>query len=50
MDLVAEILENGLQEQGKFKTITVEKHLELDYDLGSLLCVDNNELDSGLFK
>ncbi|KAI4456091.1 ribosome biogenesis regulatory protein [Holotrichia oblita] len=45
MDLVTEILENGLQEQGKFKTITVEKHLELDYDLGSLLCVDNNELD-----
>ncbi|GJQ73311.1 hypothetical protein Trydic_g13682 [Trypoxylus dichotomus] len=50
MDLVADILENHTQEQAKFKPITVEKHLELDYDLGTLLCVDKNELDSGLLS
>ncbi|KRT79581.1 hypothetical protein AMK59_6673 [Oryctes borbonicus] len=50
MDLIADILENRLQEQAKFKPITVEKHLELDYDLGTLLCVDKNELDSGLLS
>lgn len=50
MDLIAEVLQNQGKNDDKFKPITVQKQLDLEYDLGTLLCVDNNDLDLGLLK
>ncbi|XP_050309946.1 ribosome biogenesis regulatory protein homolog [Anthonomus grandis grandis] len=46
MDVVNEILEKSAKEALKYKPITVEKHLELEYDLGTLLAVDMNDFDT----
>lgn len=42
MDLVNQILEED--ERAKAST-TVEKHLELKYDLGTLLAIDENDVN-----
>ncbi|KAF5280252.1 hypothetical protein FQA39_LY18075 [Lamprigera yunnana] len=43
MDVVSKILKKSIKEAEK--SITVDKHLDLEYDLGTLLAVDNNKLD-----
>lgn len=45
MDIVAGVLEKELQRQEKYKSINVEKHLNLEFDLGTLLATDPNDLD-----
>ncbi|XP_034830528.1 ribosome biogenesis regulatory protein homolog [Maniola hyperantus] len=45
MDIVNEILEREQKKAEKYKPITVEKHLELDIDIGTLLVADTNDLD-----
>lgn len=46
MDIVNEILEKEQKRAEKYKPITVEKHLELDLDIGTLLSLDTNDLDT----
>jgi hypothetical protein len=46
MDIVTKVLEEAAKQAEQFKSINVEKHLELEYDLGTLLAVDTNDLDS----
>ncbi|KAK4874880.1 hypothetical protein RN001_014240 [Aquatica leii] len=43
MDVVSNIVEKSLRDAEK--SITVHKHLDLQYDLGTLLAVDTNSLD-----
>ncbi|GAB0092296.1 Ribosome biogenesis regulatory protein [Sergentomyia squamirostris] len=50
MDIVNEILEREQKEQAKYKPITVEKLLEVQNDLGLLLCADVNDLDDERLK
>lgn len=50
MDIVNEILEKEQRKADKYKPITVEKHLELEIDLGSLLASDTNDLDAKLLE
>nr|XP_004921974.1 ribosome biogenesis regulatory protein homolog [Bombyx mori] len=50
MDIVNEILEREQKKSDKYKPITVEKHLELEFDLGSLLASDTNDLDIKTLK
>lgn len=45
MDIVNEVLQRAAKDAEKFKPITVEKHLEVDFDVGNLLAFDTNELD-----
>lgn len=45
MDIVNEVLEKSEEELKKYKSTKVSKHLELDFDLGTLLALDENELD-----
>jgi regulator of ribosome biosynthesis len=45
MDVVKKVLEDAAKQADQFKSINVEKHLELEYDLGTLLAVDTNDLD-----
>jgi regulator of ribosome biosynthesis len=46
MDIVTKVLEEAAKQADQFKTINVEKHLELEYDLGTLLALDINDLDT----
>ncbi|XP_041978447.1 ribosome biogenesis regulatory protein homolog [Aricia agestis] len=50
MEIVNEILEREQKKAEKYKPITVEKHLELDLDIGTLLASDTNDLDSKNIK
>lgn len=50
MDIVNEILEREQKKAEKYKPITVEKHLDLDIDVGTLLASDTNDLDSKLLE
>lgn len=50
MDIVNEILEREQKKAEKYKPITVEKHLDLDIDLGTLLASDTNDLEAKLLK
>ncbi|GBP77257.1 Ribosome biogenesis regulatory protein homolog [Eumeta japonica] len=50
MDIVKEILQREQKKNEKYKPITVEKHLELQIDLGSLLASDTNDLNEKLLK
>ncbi|VVC99217.1 unnamed protein product [Leptidea sinapis] len=50
MDIVNEILEKEQKKAEKYKPITVEKHLELEIDIGTLLASDTNDLDKKLIK
>lgn len=45
MDIVNEVLAKSEEEAKKYKPTHVHKHLELYYDLGTLLAIDENELD-----
>ncbi|KAJ8875013.1 hypothetical protein PR048_022903 [Dryococelus australis] len=46
MDVVTEILNKAANDEAeKLKSVQVDKHLELEYDLGSLLALDTNDLD-----
>lgn len=50
-EIVDNILEKSAREAAeKFKTITVEKHIDLDLDLGVLLASDSNDLDLKLLR
>ncbi|KAL0892797.1 hypothetical protein ABMA27_014495 [Loxostege sticticalis] len=46
MDIVNQILEREQKKSEKYKPITVEKHLELEFDVGTLLAFDSNDLDT----
>lgn len=50
MVVVSKILEKESEEAGNFPSISVEKHLELDVDVGNLLATDNNQFDAKLLK
>lgn len=50
MDVVAEVLERSARDSEKYKTITVEKNLELEFDTGLLLAIDKNDLDKKQLK
>lgn len=50
MDIVNEILEREQKKAEKYKPITVEKHLELEFDVGTLLAFDTNDLDMKSLK
>lgn len=50
MDIVQEVLRREQENLAKFKPITVEKHLEVENDLGLLLCSDPNDLDENLLR
>ncbi|XP_067647895.1 ribosome biogenesis regulatory protein homolog [Eurosta solidaginis] len=45
MDIVKEVLEKQQRALDKYKPITVDKHLEVRLDIGSLLCTDPNDLE-----
>lgn len=50
MDIVKRVLEEEQREAEKYKSIEVNKHLEVKIDLGYLLCSDPNDLDEKRFK
>lgn len=50
MDIVNEVLEKSAEEEKKYKPTKVNKHLELEYDLGTLLAIDENELNNDKLK
>lgn len=45
MDIVNDALQKTARESEKYKPITVEKHLEVEFDVGTLLAIDKNELE-----
>nr|XP_022916879.1 ribosome biogenesis regulatory protein homolog [Onthophagus taurus] len=45
MGVISEILEENVSKASKFKSIEVNKPIDVDYDLGNLLVIDGNELD-----
>ncbi|XP_054283870.1 ribosome biogenesis regulatory protein homolog [Macrosteles quadrilineatus] len=45
VDIVTEALEKAAKQHEKYKPITVDKLIELTYDLGTLLASDINDLD-----
>ena len=45
MDVVNDILQKAARESEKFKPITVEKHLDVEIDVGNLLSFDINEVN-----
>lgn len=50
MDIVKEILEKEQRDLEKFKSIKVDKHLEVRSDLGMLMCSDPNDFDDNQLK
>ncbi|XP_076257427.1 ribosome biogenesis regulatory protein homolog [Rhynchophorus ferrugineus] len=50
MVVFSKILEKEAEGAENFQPISVEKHLELDVDVGNLLAVDNNQFDGKLLK
>lgn len=50
MDIVSQVLGKTAQEAEKYKPITVKKHLELEYDLGTMLASDTNDFDGELMR
>lgn len=46
MDTFTTIIEKSSRKQESFKPITVEKPLDVEYDVGNLLVFDKNELDA----
>lgn len=50
MDVVSAILIKTAHEAEKYKPIDVKKHLDLEFDLGNLLAVDNNDFDATLLR
>lgn len=50
MDIVNQILEREQKKAEKYKPISVEKHLDPEFDIGTLLASDTNDLDAKLLK
>nr|XP_014092699.1 ribosome biogenesis regulatory protein homolog [Bactrocera oleae] len=50
MDIVKEVLEKQQRDLERYKPITVDKHLEVRLDVGSLLCTDPNDLEDSQLK
>jgi regulator of ribosome biosynthesis len=50
MDIVKEVLEKQKKDLEKYKPTTVEKHLEVNLDVGHLMCSDPNYFDEEKFK
>ncbi|XP_066248822.1 ribosome biogenesis regulatory protein homolog [Euwallacea similis] len=50
MDIVSEILQKSGHQAPKYKPITVEKHLDLEFDLGTLLAVDANDFNAAAYR
>ncbi|XP_045497328.1 ribosome biogenesis regulatory protein homolog [Colias croceus] len=50
MDIVNEILEREQKKAEKYKPITVEKHLDVEFDIGTLVACDTNDLESKPIK
>ncbi|PSN57155.1 Ribosome biogenesis regulatory protein [Blattella germanica] len=45
MDIVSQVLEKAAKAAENFKPIHVDKHLDLEYDIGTLLTIDSNDLN-----
>ncbi|XP_046404262.1 ribosome biogenesis regulatory protein homolog [Ischnura elegans] len=45
MDIVAKVLEKAAEEEKKFKPISVNKPLDLEYDVGNFITEDKNDLN-----
>ncbi|XP_075231563.1 ribosome biogenesis regulatory protein homolog [Lycorma delicatula] len=45
VDIVTEAFNKVAKEKGKYKSTNVEKLLDLEYDLGTLLAIDTNEIN-----
>ncbi|ERL86708.1 hypothetical protein D910_04114 [Dendroctonus ponderosae] len=50
MDVVSEVLQKSQEESSKYKPITVEKHIDLEYDVASLLVYDFNQFNAQYFE
>lgn len=50
MDIVSEILKKSAKNDNQIKEITVEKDIELDIDVGTLLASDYNVFDNKSFR
>lgn len=50
MDIVREVLEKQQKENEKYKSIEVEKHEEVNVDVGNLLVTDGNSFDDKELK
>ena len=49
-DLVAQVLQAAAEKEAKYKSIEVQKDIELDIDEGNLLAVDSNPLETRKFR
>lgn len=49
-DVVASILEKSATNDSKYKSITVNKLLDVEYDVGALLVFDTNDLNGKLLR
>lgn len=50
MNIVNEILEREQKKAEKYKPINVDKHLDVELDIGTLLALDTNDLDTKALK
>lgn len=50
MDIVSQVWGTAAREAEKYKPITVKKHLDLEYDLGTMLATDTNDFDDELLR
>lgn len=50
MDIVSQVLETTAKQAELYKPITVKKHLDLEYDLGTMLATDTNDFDTELLR
>lgn len=48
--IVSRVLETTAREAEKFKPIIPKKHLDLEYDLGTMLATDTNDFDMKLMR
>lgn len=50
VDVVTDAFDIVAKEKAKYKPTTVDKLLDLDYDLGTLLAIDTNEIDTKVLR
>lgn len=50
MDIVSKVLGKTALEADKYKPITVKKHIDLEFDLGTMLASDTNDFDGELMR
>lgn len=48
MDMVADVLRKSTKVEQKYKPVILKKHLEVEYDIGTLLTKDINDFDNDL--